>query len=76
MSLTTIAAGLAVFLLKDMLFRVSRSDSCMVMADMADLAARTLSPRVSPGCACTLRAGMGGCMAMSAPPRGPARAAA
>ena len=78
-SLTTIAAGLAVFLLKDMLFRVSRSDSCMVMADMADLTARTLSPRVRPGCACTLRAGMGGCMAMSAPRRGhagPARAAA
>ena len=72
-SLTTMAAGLAVFLLKDVLFRVSRSDSCMVMADMADLTARTLSPRVRPGCACSLRAGMGGCMAMSAPQGGSGR---
>ena len=69
-SLTTMAAGLAVFLLKDMLFKVAGSDACMVVANMGDLTAQTLSPRVRPDCVCSLRSGMGGCMPMSAPRRG------
>lgn len=74
-SLTTTAAGLAVFLLKDVLFGVAGSDACMVMADMWALTARAMSPKVRPGCSCSQRAGMGGCMPMSAPRRRGGRAA-
>ena len=66
-SLTTMAASLAVFMFKDVLFRVTKPAACMVMADMATLTARALSPRVRQGCICALRMGKGGCMPMSAP---------
>ena len=66
-SLTTTAAGLAVFLLKDVLFSVSGADASMVVFDIGTLSARTLSPKARPGCVCTQRTGMGDCKPMSAP---------
>lgn len=66
-SLTTMAASLAVFLFKDTLFRITEPSACMVMADMSTLTAHTLSPLAKQGCVCALRMGKGGCMPMSTP---------
>ena len=66
-SLTTMAASIAVFLLKDMLFGICEANGCMVMVDVSSLALRALSPRAKQGCVCALRMGRGCCMPMSAP---------
>lgn len=66
-SLTTMAASLAVLLFKDALFRISAPSACMVMADVSTLEVRTLSPKTRQGCVCALRMGRGECMPMSAP---------
>lgn len=66
-SLTTMAASLAVLLFKDVLFRIATLSACMVMADVSTLAMRTLSPQSRQGCVCALRMGRGECMPMSAP---------
>lgn len=68
-SLTTMAASLAVFLFKDTLFKITEPGACMVMADMSTLTAKTLSPCTKRGCVCALRMGKGECMPMSAPRR-------
>lgn len=69
--LTTMAASLAVLLLKDMLFGFAESDSPMLTWDLQTLSADALSPRAMPGCACMSIAGMGDC-AVSPPPDPPA----
>ena len=66
-SLTTTAAGLAVFMFKDMLFGISESKACMVMVDIGTLTMQGLSPKSKQGCTCSARMGRGSCMPMSAP---------
>lgn len=66
-SLTTMAASMAVFLFKDAIFSMSKPGACMVMADMSTLTAQALSPRARRGCVCSMRMGRGACMPMSAP---------
>lgn len=61
--LTTMAASLAVLLLKDMLFGFAEQDSCMLAFDLQTLSASALSPRAVHGCACASVAGMGDCAA-------------
>ena len=69
--LTTMAASLAVLLLKDMLFGFAESDSPMLAFDLRTLSAGPLSPRTMPGCTCAPAAGMGYCAAASQQPPPP-----
>ena len=71
-SLTTMAASYAVFLLKDMLFGITGSARGLLLVDVGTLETTFPASQPRPGCVCAARAGMGACMQLSAPYAGDA----
>ena len=66
-SLTTMAASYAVFMLKDMLFGITNTTRSMLLVDVGTLETTFPSSKARPGCACAVRTGRGDCMPLSAP---------
>ena len=66
-SLTTMAASYAVFMLKDMLFGITDTARGMLLVDVGTLKTAFPSSKARPGCVCAVRTGRGGCMPLSAP---------
>ena len=71
-SLTTMAASYAVFMLKDILFGITDSSRGMLLVDIGTLETTFPMSRARPGCVCAMRTGRGGCMSLSAPYAGDA----
>lgn len=71
-SLTTMAASYAVFLMKDMLFGITNSARSLLLVDVGTLKTALPSSRARLGCVCAVRAGRGGGMPLSAPYAGDA----
>lgn len=71
-SLTTMAASYAAFLMKDMLFGITNSAQSLLLVDVGTLKTALPSSRARPGCVCAVRAGRGGGMPLSAPYAGDA----
>lgn len=71
-SLTTMAASYAVFMLKDMLFGITNTARSMLLVDVGTLETTFPSSRARPGCVCAVRMGRGDCMPLSAPYAGDA----
>ena len=71
-SLTTMAASYAVFMLKDMLFGITNSERGMLLVDTGTLETSFPASRARPGCVCAVRTGRGACMPLSAPHAGDA----
>lgn len=69
-SLTTMAASYAVFLMKDMLFGITNSERNLLLVDVGTLETVFPSSRARPGCVCAVRTGRGNSMLLSAPRRG------
>ena len=66
-SLTTMAASYAVFMLMDMLFGITDPARGRLLVDVATLKTAFPSSKARPGCVCAARTGRGGCMPLSAP---------
>ena len=66
-SLTTMAASYAAFLMKDLLFGITDSTRSLLLVDVGTLETTAPMSRARPGCVCAVRAGKGACMPLSAP---------
>ena len=71
-SLTTMAASYAVFMLKDMLFGITKSTQSLLLVDINTLKTTFPTSRARPGCVCAVRTGRGSCLPLSAPYAGDA----